>query len=401
MWFTPVILGWILLISATSLKSKNTTLIQTFWDLLFRIWKLIISVIWGIGLASFFLIPAILEKNLINTQGLTEDYFDFHAHFATWRQLFFDRSWDFGASVMGPADTISFQVGWPHWWVGAGVVLLTFLVILKLIPQFVARQSPLNPPLLRGGMIVLFFTLLFLLSIFMTHGKSVLVWEQFPFLAWTQFPWRVLGLTIFANAVLGGLLTAMLIPSLIPKWSLPVGLASLALIIGLNYAYFEPIGYDASLTDSAKLTGPAWDKQRIGAIRDYLPATVKVNEVFFPEQPVQLFPHSPRGRASAHNFKVRSDYFSLDIDNQTSQPVDVQLAIFDFPEWEVVVSDIPVPTRHDNDLGELTFTVPPGKHIVTGWFRNTPIRLVGNTLTTLSLALLVIWNFKSKKQKTT
>ncbi|MEK7065961.1 MAG: 6-pyruvoyl-tetrahydropterin synthase-related protein, partial [Patescibacteria group bacterium] len=51
----------------------------------------------GVGLSAFFLLPVLFERNLINMAGLTSGYLDFHSHFSSLSQLFFDLSWPFEA----------------------------------------------------------------------------------------------------------------------------------------------------------------------------------------------------------------------------------------------------------------------------------------------------------------
>lgn len=117
MFFIPVLAVWILLLSFQ------------FSAFRFQQFKTVVMAgLLGIGLAAFFVLPVFLEKDLVRTETLLEGGSDFRAHFVTVPQIFFDRTWDYGASVFGSGDTISFQVGWPHWWlvVLAGVARRMF-----------------------------------------------------------------------------------------------------------------------------------------------------------------------------------------------------------------------------------------------------------------------------------
>ena len=117
--------------------------------------KLMLSFLIGTGLAAFFIIPAYFEKNLVQIENLIRLDLDFRAHFVTINQLFFNRTWDYGASVPGPNDTISFQIGWPHWWL---VILAAITLIFGIKKE---KKATFNFALLLLG--------IFLYSIFMTH----------------------------------------------------------------------------------------------------------------------------------------------------------------------------------------------------------------------------------------
>ena len=86
---------------------------------------LLISVILGFTLASTYLLPALFERHLIQTKFLTEGYFDFRAHFVGIKQ-FIIPSWGYGASLWGPVDDMSMQLGIIHW---LSVVSVAFLFV--------------------------------------------------------------------------------------------------------------------------------------------------------------------------------------------------------------------------------------------------------------------------------
>ena len=75
---------------------------------------LLAAALLGLGLSVFFLIPASLEREFIQTKYLLVGYFDFRAHFVAYRQ-FFSTFWGYGSSLWGPIDGLSFQVGLVNW----------------------------------------------------------------------------------------------------------------------------------------------------------------------------------------------------------------------------------------------------------------------------------------------
>ncbi|HET7098728.1 MAG TPA: 6-pyruvoyl-tetrahydropterin synthase-related protein, partial [Patescibacteria group bacterium] len=121
--FTPVLLLWVifLLWSNKWLGLKVT----------------ILSLVISFGLASFFLLPAFMEKGLVQTESLTRNELDFRAQFVKVSQLFIVRSWNYGGSAPLSNSTISYQIGWPMWWlVVASLILIAFNKKRKSVPLF-------------------------------------------------------------------------------------------------------------------------------------------------------------------------------------------------------------------------------------------------------------------------
>ncbi len=104
LYFTPILIVWI-----------------GYWTIILKDFKslkaVITSLVVGFGVASFYIIPAFLEKSLAQTDNLIRADLNFRAHYVNLQQLFFDRSWGYGASILGIQDGISFQLGWPHWFI--------------------------------------------------------------------------------------------------------------------------------------------------------------------------------------------------------------------------------------------------------------------------------------------
>ena len=183
MFFIPVLGVWIVLLS---FKYKVFKLSE------FK--RVITAGVLGIGLAAFFVLPVFLEKDLVRTETLLKGGSDFRAHFVTVSQIFFDRKWDFGGSQFGPEDTISFQVGWPHWWLVVASGLIFVGLFLKKRKQFFSIES----------LIAVLMTGLFGLSPIFMHNKSAFIWEAIGPLQYAQFPWRFLSLAIFTASLVGG-----------------------------------------------------------------------------------------------------------------------------------------------------------------------------------------------------
>ncbi len=352
MLFAPVLLLFLIYLKFVS-KSPN-----------FK--KVMLSLFLGIGLSAFFLLPAFLEKGLVQTDTLTRFDLDFRVHFVTIGQLFLNRNWGYGASVLGPNDTISFQTGWPHWWL-VGIASLLFLKKRKAI---------------HLGLI-----LIFLISIFMTHNRSAFVWEEIGLLRYTQFPWRFLSLSIFSSSLIGGILLLYIKPNLQKYLSVVI----ILLAVVLNFNYFKPDKF-YGLTDSQKLSGELWDEQRKAAVSDYLPIGA-----YTPKEPAPLLPLIVSGKADVKNFTIKSNSFKFEADVKDSSQI--QVPIFDFPNWQIYVDGKSYTHDKDNLLKRIQLNLNPGNHQVEGKFGNTLIRTISNFVTLISFLILIFLIYGKNKSK--
>lgn len=321
------------------------------------------------GLAAFFILPAFFEKGLVQTDALTRAELDFRAQYVKVSQLFIDRSWNYAGSQPQSANTISYQIGWPHWW----------LVVLSLIAVIVAKKR-------KNVSLFALLLSIFMLAIFMTHNKSARIWEFVKILAYVQFPWRFLSVIIFTSSLLGGYFAALFKG----KWLVAVSTVIIALTVILNWQHFKPEHFYYNLTDNILLSGQNFIDQQKGALLDYIPKTAL--------EPRELAPAAPyvvTGKADINSFVNKSNRWTFNA-NTGSQSM-VEVPVFDFPNWTVFINGKKVVHTNDNVLGRIGFTLPLGKSKIEGKFTNTPIRTFGNALTVVSFALLAIIYAKSRK----
>ena len=356
---------------STMLYAPITLIWCVYWIVLTKdlksTYRLIFAGSLGVGLASFFIIPAVFEQNIIQTKLLTLEYYDFKGHFVSLRQLFFDRSWGDGPSIYGDFDDISFQVGWPHWWLG--ILAFFNLIYLKL-----KRKA-------KNGLLFLISVLAVLtaLTSFLTHSRSLYIWELIPQMNFVQFPWRILGLVMFFLSFLAGSIgykKGFVIKSFI--------VFTILLTIVLNFNYFIPVQYSRLVTEESKLSGLAFELQQKAATLDYLPKTARtapVSKAF--EKPKVL-----EGDASVSILSVRSDSFSFDADVYNSSFIEIPVMYF--PGWKVFVDDKETEINIHGDYGLIAISLEDGRHSVYGKFTNTPIRSVSNAVSLFSIGILMV-----------
>lgn len=324
--------------------------------------NIVLAGIFGIGIASFFLLPVIFESKFIQIQWLTTDYLNFRAHFTTVYQLFISRHWGYGPSIFGPNDDLSFAIGWPNWWLGIPLIGLTI--------YWLKNKSKRSLGILVLGLLVFAG-----ICAFLTHERSIKIWMAIPILAIIQFPWRFLGLVIFLLSFASGALVA-------GKYRKYISIFLILLSISLNFNFFKPQYFFLQETDQTKLSGEEFIIQQKSAILDYLPLTAPIapKERAFAQALVAT------GSGEIQNYSKRSNSFFFDAD--IFAPAEVQVPVMYFPGWKVINGAHEIPSYPSGKYGVITFKLPRGKYIIQGRFTSTMPRSMGNALTILSLSLL-------------
>jgi len=323
------------------------------------------------GLAAFFVLPAFFEKGLVQTEALTRAELNFRAQFVKVSQLFIDRSWNYAGSQPQSANTLSYQIGWPHWW----------LVILSAFAVVIAKKRKSTP-------LYIMLLSMFAFGVFMTHNKSAPVWELIKILAFVQFPWRFLSIVIFSASLIGGYFVSLFKG----KWLLAISVIIIGLTVLLNWQYFIPEHFYYNLTDQELLSGQSFIDQQAGALLDYLPKTAL--------EPRELAPASPyfiEGAGMINNFVNKSNRWEFDV--ETTKDSSVAVPVFDFPNWTVLIDNKVYTHSHNNILGRIEINLPKGTYHVKGEFRNTPIRTFANIASIGSLLGFVILLVYGKNRK--
>ena len=313
--------------------SWATLLIFVYQKSLFKnISRLLLQVIIGLSLAAFFIVPALTEKNLVQSASLTQGYYAHTNHYVSFFQLFKEYKWNYSASLWSEAwDEMPFMVGHVH------TILLGILFVLLI--YFRPRKQSQKIYLTLG---------LFVLSsafLFMAHFKSDFIWTLIPPLAYVQFPWRFI-----VWAALPLVLTLSLLLSLIPKkLSYFITLLTSIILLIYSYPFFFPRGYD-TYRDIDYLSGSQYREQQTKSLFDYLPLTVHT---------------IPLEHATDSAFPIK---------------------IFYFPGWTANVPIEPDPTT-----GLIRSITPTDQPLDLSW-RETPFRLAMDILSLISLIGYVMYN---------
>jgi len=330
-----------------------------------------ITAVWGVGLAAFYLLPAIFEQKYVHIESLVIGYFNYLAHFIDLKQMFLNINWGYGSSILGPEDGMSFALGYVQW-----VVPLIVLVGLGFSKKLRQNIWP-----------ILIFVFATLWALFMAHSKSTPIWKIFTPLEYLQFPWRFMSLAMFTATAAAGAIALVK-----KKFLLTI---IVALVIALNGNYFYPRVWYPDITDEIKFSGFAWYLLTTNGIFDYLPKWTAAP----PADPPVADAVFVLGAGSIETIEKRTNRQSYSVKVEGELAI-AEIQTYYFPGWRAWLDGQELvldPTR-DKLLGRMQIDVPAGSHIIEARFTNTPIRTFSNMLTLLSLAalgsIILVWRKK-------
>lgn len=394
MIFTPFLGVWVLL----HLWRENA------WS---RLPYLIISGIWSFGLAAFFTLPALVENNFTQVKSQLVGYYDYTAHFVSLRQLLVSRFWGYGGSVWVDAeDGMSFQIGHLHYLLSIGVGLILVIRVIRVIrlrQGFGGLVSEIKKDrlLLIGGLMLSIGWF----SAYLTHLRSIWIYQAIPQLRYIQFPWRFLTIVIFTFSFVIGILPSLLHSGkrffdFANAW-LRMTMTSflIILLVIVNWNYFKPEGGKMGrLTDEQKFSGAAWELQQNGGINDYLPIYAKEA----PREPQTNLAEVMEGEGEIEGAE-QGTYWGKFNANIESDEALLRINTFYFPGWRVFMKDglnapeIKTFIPEEERWGRMWIKLPKGEHLVYAQIFNTPIRTVSNLISFISWGFIISTLFWRKR----
>ncbi len=339
---------------------------------------LILVFVLGLGLASYFLLPAFFEKDLAQVGKLIGGYSHYSHHFLYFRQ-FFGGQWGYGGSVDGPNDGLSFHLGKVHLF----LAFLTFcgaLIWSGLREKFKPRE-----------LIVFFFALLGSILAFLSTYKAKFIWDAIPVMAFIQFPWRLNSFIIVLVAFLCGGGCFYLNKTGKKGISGLFLLVFIGLILKINLRYFEPQVYvnpsDFYYTEEEQIR-----QKMSGVIPDYTPQSVKEDPKEIAVEGFKLL----EGDAEVEVKEDKTQKLSLNI--KADEDFVIQLNRFYFPGWKLFQDGKVIGFNYKDHNGIIKASLPPGEYELNLVFKNTPIRTIANFISLFSLGLIFVFLGKREKK---
>jgi hypothetical protein len=332
--------------------------------------NLILSFVLGLGLASFFWLPAFWEKDFTRVGELIGGYSHYSHHFLYFRQ-FLNGQWGYGGSVDGPNDGLSFHLGRVH-------LLLSLLTFI-----FSYFYSCLKKRFEKRELLVAAFLLLIIFLAFLSTYHAKLIWDAIPLMAFVQFPWRLNSFIIVLVAFLTGGGCFYLKKFVGQKASLVFLIFFILLLLKTNLNYFKPQTYinpnDFYYSEEERI------KERIsGVIPDYIPQAVgKEPEEIAREDYLVI-----EGNPEIEVIESKTQSIVLKIDGQDDSRI--QLNRFYFPGWQLFIDGQKSDFEYKDNNGIIKTNIPEGEHNLKLVFKPTLARRLGEMISFIS-GLLILW----------
>jgi len=408
--------------------------------------------VWGLVLAAgalallfsaFFWLPTLAERSLTRTAA--EIYIrssDFHQRFLSWARLLAP---PLPLDLAEANADVPLALGWAQMaaaalavagviWSAARTRRGRLLAGGRLAPSAeFAEGIVVRTAMQQTGCLLLVEPLWWLAvlaaSIYLQLPASAPIWENVSLLPVAEFPWRFMGLSAFALAVLGGYAggrelsfvgatpavarpqadTNRAAASPAPtnssseSWRamlLSTLVVVAAVVTSLPYTY-TPRGFVRLGTPSPtmvleyeKTTGA----YGLTTINEYLPQTVL-------ELPKDLPAAISRPKIDLPAAAIRSAQWSPlgESDSVTlALPMQVRFRTFNYPGWSVSVDGKPAPLTTLRD-GTFTVGVPAGEHQLSARFDETALRLAANAISlagVMGLVAVGLWKAARRKPAT-
>lgn len=353
------------------------------------IYYFLLIIVIGLGLSSFYILPAVFESKYTNVLSIVGGGADFRDHFVCIPQLW-DSLWGFGGSTSGCIDGMSFRLGKLHIMttIGAFVLLLFGLFFKKIKIKDSIKKNIVKLAFAICSLVGLIF------SIFMMLDISKPIWEVVPYIEFMQYPWRFLIFTSFFMSISSGIfiwrLELILKPKKLKKLIIPSALLLIFILIYINGKLFIPqFSINVSDKDLISKDSLSWTTSKISD--EYMPQgfnkPLNKNEIPFGKIPTNqnvevLYEESTTSEVHA-SIRVLKD-------------TQVRINIAYFPTWIGYLDNTKIELRKENN--GVGIEVPEGIHSLDLFFEETPIQKLGNSLSLAFLFIVVVGIIFSMKR---
>ncbi len=340
--FIPVVIAYLI----------TRILIEKRWDVLQGVF---LSFILGVGLASFFWIPALFEKNniLLSIMPIA----DRSQYFVKLEQLVIP-SW--GYSPPTENGGFSYQLG-------IGQIIAVLIAMVIFIKSFVKNKFTLPSSFQTAGVLILIYILCFLFLFQFTSP----IWKTIPLLKEINYPWTLLSQLGLISALLAGFVVTQ---GKVFKYT---AIIISAICIVLVFPYAKPESY-VSRGEEFYMTNEATTTSS----DELMPLWVKTKPTAHYDEKVKVI----RGEAEIQNLQFNSKHLAFDFKAQSD--VTFQINTIYYPGWNAYVNYDRVKINHNNPLGVIQVDAGKSRNKVVLDFSDTPLRLVANLISVGSLLLI-------------
>jgi hypothetical protein len=342
--------------------------------------RLILPLVFALGLSVFFWLPALAEADYVQLERLDIPMFDFHNNFLPLRDTFTLPTGALPGRFPGPRVK---SIGWPQLALG----------LLGLGATFRPAQSGGDRAALRGlaGLCLLLFGA----SIFLTTGASLWIWENVPLVRLILFPERLLYAASLFLALLAGLGVAFLTRAI-----RPVAGQTLWLVICLGGTILftlpsQHVGYLEEEPRTWKIVHLHRFERETGWLAatsagEFVPRWVEkmpdawtLTDRFRESEIIPRLQSNPAVNVQNATWGLKRAELTFSAETATT----LVFEWFYFPGWTARLDGEPVAVGPTSPNGLLSLDVPAGEHHLLVRFGPTPVRR-GATLASLATLLV-------------
>ncbi len=329
------------------------------------------------GLTAYLSFPAILEKHLIQLEGLL--YVSHADHFPTLQQIMPNKIIHIYGIIFPESPEYAYKMGL----VQVGLGGLGAVVALVFFRRFSFRA--------RGEAAISVFV--FGVAFWFARPESLWAWDNIPLLPFAQFPWRFLLLMALPTSVLTGFLVDVF-PERWRGYVTPVLVVFTLLTntLGLRPIMANQVEGDIDLAESTRFE-LMYHLLGTTVAGEYIPMWVREKPFISPEAlAIVLGGESPAVHVPTSDANIRVDRLEKGSNHQhyrASGQRDgrVVLNTVYFPGWRATLNGQPAPIEITDPEGLIALRVPSGEHRIDLFFDNTPVRTWGEAVSLASLAI--------------
>ena len=343
----------------------------------------------GLALTAFYWLPALLEADAIKLGLINEElsHIDVKAHL---RPLSAPLAGPHRADPSQQNQAIPISLGW---------LQLALAALALLLSARRAHRPYLSLLLLIWGMT--------LALLFMNTPASAPLWEAVPLIAFTQFPWRLLGLASLLLALAAGI-GAHLLAAFLPPGKIRAGavglLGALLLVYALPWTYraYHDILPVEDMRDAQRFER-AGGQLALSSYAEYLPRSADADQL----DALRLVERYDAAHASAAAIArlLPSDTLEIQSQRWTGTSASLRLVsareqtlVFDWlyvPGWRAQINGRAAPVYPSAPAGLAALDVPVGAFDLYIALEATPTQSAAQLLSAAAalgfLALIFFW----------
>lgn len=314
----------------------------------------IIAQLIGIGMTTWFWLPAFGLKSYVRVSELQIGKLDFHDNFSNLYELF---SYSYFYSI--------------------GI----FPLIILTLSIFTIRKNN------KYFLLIIFLIIASVIFILLQTPASVIVWENIPFLPLFQFPWRMMG----PLAIISAILTGLLFKCHIKKAKRFEAILIIVIVINALPQFYKYKGIPENVIEHVPRMTTSEGIRKLGlpitvgdeylpifANKEIISKTDKGDLVIFDDSEAVL------NIIQAKNSKIK-------FITESSKPITLNIARWYFPNWLAEVNGESYKLNYNND-GLISINLGAGKHDVNVWLAQSYWRVLGFFFSIILLLLFIYLN---------